>query len=436
MAFNSPSSPQHLHSVQRLSELVKLIRDDKSRNSKQLPGLADLLNEYASNDIKTPPKEDLIRRMIRVFKDSTTEASYTRVLERYSTEEQQLIKRFVVDEEPADLVGKDFHIGLSPGARSELENLDSQPDDFIGEKEPSTQYHSAAGEFVHHLVGDVKSAVNAVHSLVHPHPDFAIYDDPGNKHRVPAYFDKKFQNWGRTVENVPKITCVPTTSYGVQQVVKYAKARDMNVRASGYRHSWSPIFAKKGQILISTLDLYKATVLPNIESLPGSEIFGCPTELNAITFQGIPEAGKNRLVRVGTAVTNQQLRRWCNTQKGKLASTLPLNVIMVEITLGGSNAPICHGAGRSHPSLSDLVHTIEYVDANGNIQKLSKDTDPDGMKAASGCFGLLGVITHITLELIPMTYAVMRPQKLHITEAIPLPPGKDHCSPFTTHRLS
>lgn len=237
MVFHSPSSPQHLHSVQRLSELVKVIRDDKSRNSKQLPGLADLLNEYASNDIQTPPKEDLIRRMIRVFKDSTTEASYTRVLKRYSTEEQQLIKRFVVDEEPAENVGKDFHIGLSPGARSELENLDSQPDDFIGEKDQSSQYHSPAGEFIHHLFGDVKSAANAVHSLVHPHPDFTVYDDPGNKHRVPVYFDKRFQNWGRTVENVPKITCVPTTSYGVQQIVKYAKARDMNVRTSGYRHS-------------------------------------------------------------------------------------------------------------------------------------------------------------------------------------------------------
>jgi hypothetical protein len=431
MAFQSPLNPQHLHSEQRLSELVKVIRGDQSRNSEQLPGLANLLNEYASNDIKTPPKEDLIRRMIRVFKDSTTEASYSRVLKRYSTEEKQLIDRFVIDQEPASKVGEDFHIGLSPGARQELENLDSQPDGFIGEKQLSAKHHSAAGELVHHIVDEVKSAANAVHSFIHHHPDFAVYDDPGKKQRVPAYFDKKFQNWGRTVENVPKITCVPNTSYGVQQVVNYARAFDMNVRASGYRHSWSPIFGKKGQILISTLDLHQATLLPNVESLPGSEIGECPTELNAITFQGTPEPGKNRLVRVGTAVTNQQLRRWCNTQKGNLASTLPLNVIMVEITLGGSNAPICHGAGRTHPSLSDLVHAIEYVDANGNIQKLSKDIDPDGMKAASGCFGLLGIITHITFELIPMTYAVMRPQKLHITEAIPLPPGKHHSSPFS-----
>lgn len=419
----TPPNPRLVDSRQRLSELARVIGDDESRNSEQLPGLAKLLNEYANDDIKTPPKEDLIRRLIRVFKDSTTEGSYSQVLEKYSNEEQQLINRFVVDEESASHVGKDFHIGLSLGARKELENLDSQPDGFISEGELSAKHHSLAGELVHHIVDDVKSAANAVHSWVHPHTSFPVYDDPGSKHKVTAYFDKEFQNWGCTVKNVPKITCVPTTSYGIQQVVRYAKTFDMNVRASGYRHSWSPIYGKNGQILISTLDLHKATVLPNIESLPDSEIGDCPTELNAITFQDTPKAGKNRLVRVGTAVTNQQLRRWCNSQEGNLASTLPLNAIIVEITLGGSNAPICHGAGRSHTTLSDLVHTIEYVDVNGTIQKLSKDTDPDLMKAASGSFGLLGIITHITLEMVPMTYAIMRPQKLHITEAIPLPPG-------------
>ncbi|KAI3394705.1 hypothetical protein diail_2290 [Diaporthe ilicicola] len=420
MAFQTPSNPQYSGSSQRLSELVKVIRDDEHRNSKQLPGLAKLLNEYASDSINTPPKEDLIRRLIRVFKNSSTENSYSRVLKNHSPEERQLINRFVVDQESAFEVGKDFHIGPSPGARNELENLNSRPDDFIGEGELAFKHHSFAGELVHHIVDEVRSAADAVQSWVHPHTNFTVYDDPGKKHKVPAYFDKTFTNWGKTVSNFPKITCVPKTSYGIQQVVRYAKAFDMNVRASGYRHSWSPIFGKNGQILISTLDLHEASALPNFVSWPGSE--ECPTELNSITFQGTPEPEKNRLVRVGTAVTNQQLRRWCNTQKGNLASTLPLNVIMVEITLGGSNAPICHGAGRSHSTLSDLVHAIEYVDANGNIQKLSKETEPDLMKAASGCFGLLGIITHITLEMMPMTYAVMRPQKLHITEAIPLPP--------------
>jgi hypothetical protein len=53
---------------------------------------------------------------------------------------------------------------------------------------------------------------------------------------------------------------------------------------------------------------------------------------------------------------------------------------MVEITLGGSNATICHGAGRQNMTLSDLVRKIEYVDANGNLQTIE---NPEHLRAAS-----------------------------------------------------
>ena len=85
-------------------------------------------------------------------------------------------------------------------------------------------------------------------------------------------------------------------------------------------------------------------------------------------------------------------------------------------TYGGSNAPICHGAGARHQTISDYVRRIEYVDANGTLQSVS---DPTHLKAAAGCFGLLGVVTHITFELDEMTYAVLKPLKSDVAEAIP-----------------
>lgn len=430
MAFQYPLKPQHLDSLQRLSELVRIIRDDASLNTARLPGLADLLSEHASHGIWTSSKEDLMRRMIRVFKDSTTEASYSQVLSGYSGAEQRLLNRFVIEGEPASKVGQDYHVGLSSGARQEFEGLKFQPDEFIHAKQLTPEHHSPGRRYEKQVADADEPAADGLHSWVDSESDFAIYDDSENKRKVPVYFNETPDDWCRTTEHIPQITCVPTTSYGVQQIVKRAKAFGMNVRASGYRHSWSAMFGNQAQILICTSDDQKAPVLPSARYLVVPEEGGRPTELNAITFQGRPKAGWSRLVRMGTAVTNEQLRRWCNGQKGSLASTMPLNVSMADITLGTSNATICHGAGRVHPSLSDLVHAIEYVDANGSIQELSKETDPEGMKAASGCFGLLGIITHITFELEPMAYAVLRPQKLHITEAIPLPPGRNHTFPF------
>ena len=72
--------------------------------------------------------------------------------------------------------------------------------------------------------------------------------------------------------------------------------------------------------------------------------------------------------------------------------------------------------------MSDLVHQIEYVDANGEA-RIINPTDEEFLTAASGSFGLLGVVTHLTLKLEPMSYAVMKPRKVHVYQAIPPPPG-------------
>lgn len=89
---------------------------------------------------------------------------------------------------------------------------------------------------------------------------------------------------------------------------------------------------------------------------------------------------------------------------------------MVEITLGGSNAPICHGAGRRNRTLSDLVRKIEYVDCHADLKVVD---NVEHLRAASGCFGLMGVVTHITLEFPPMTYAMLAPLKMPVIQAVP-----------------
>ncbi|KAF5862162.1 hypothetical protein ETB97_012059 [Aspergillus alliaceus] len=167
--------------------------------------------------------------------------------------------------------------------------------------------------------------------------------------------------------------------------------------------------------------LRRATIIPNVEALTPvcPALFqGKSTKLNSITEIGpLKEDPTKSLVRVGCATTNEQFRSWCIASK---RLTLPLNVIMVEITFGGSNAPICHGAGIKHQTLSDLVYAIEYVDANAKVQKITR-SDGDFLSAASGCFGLIGVVTHITLIVDQMTYAIMRPKKLPVIDAIPPP---------------
>jgi hypothetical protein len=227
-----------------------------------------------------------------------------------------------------------------------------------------------------------------------------------------------FRNWGRTVRNRPAVTFLPRTKHGVQEIVRWARAGNKTVRAAGYRHSWSDVFSADGEVLISMLPL------DVVEHLPASEPPIDPRDaLQGIRLVGTVHEGgvMKALCRIGAATTNEQFRRWCLDEHGGASAwTIPLNVIMVEITFGGSNAPICHGAGLRHRTLSDLVAEVEFVNARGQLQTVS---DPALLKAAAGCFGLLGVVISLTLKLDEMSYATLQPKSPPVALAVPPPAG-------------
>ena len=228
----------------------------------------------------------------------------------------------------------------------------------------------------------------------------------------------EFQNWGRTVSNDPSVTFVPRTKHGVQEIVKWARERGKRVRAAGYRHSWADVFSSDGEVLISILPVEQ------VETLPASHPPMDPdNELQGIELLGtIEENGVTKgLCRIGPGTTSEQFRLWCLDEAGgRWEWTVPVNVIMVEITWGGSTSQICHGAGSRHQTLSDLVAEVEFVNARGELQTVS---DPKLIKTAAGAFGLLGIITSLTLKLDPMTYATFQPRTPRVGIAIPPPEG-------------
>ena len=95
-----------------------------------------------------------------------------------------------------------------------------------------------------------------------------------------------------------------------------------------------------------------------------------------------------------------------------------------QVTFGGTNAPICHGAGLQTSTLSDIVAEVTYVDAHGDVQTVN---DPAELRAASGAFGLLGVVVSVTLQLDTMGVVDMMPVKLPV--ALAIPPPKDYPIP-------
>ncbi|CAH0024815.1 unnamed protein product [Clonostachys rhizophaga] len=421
MATPPPPSKAWDHQVDdRVNHIVEKLDQNPDFSEKKAPGLKELLSDFASPDVLVSGIE-FHRRLLQVFKDSETDDTYSKTLSQYTPEEQE---KFAEGADPKDL-GQNFTLGPSLGCREELSKL-QQADSIVqitprSGVEDITPTHASATAS-NRTLSSRRFRVASTKQVADDWFDKAVknlaefLDDGKPDQLIKVYKNAVFQNWGLNITNTPMLTCVPSSTEDIQSIVQFAKLRNMSVRCSGYRHSWSPIFGKNGQILISMLDIATVTTLPNIAALPLPE--PPPNKLQEISFvPGKPRIPGNKLVRVGCATTNERLRRWC-IEQGTV--TLPLNVIMVEITLGGSNAPICHGAGRQNMTLSDLVRKIEYVDANGVPRSVEK---PEHLRAATGCFGLMGVVTYITMEFAPMSYAELAPKKMPVIQAVPPPPG-------------
>ncbi|KAL1304742.1 hypothetical protein AAFC00_003685 [Neodothiora populina] len=283
-----------------------------------------------------------------------------------------------------------------------------------------------ASSFAGHHVFDHHKLAHMGHKGVHSHESAAhklvdkakakltnspiVYEDEQESMIMEVYADVPFTNWALNIRMRPIYTFVPTTVLGLQNLVRAYKGQ--RIRCSGYRHSRAPVFTDDGDILVSLLPLRQVTSLPDPSALIPDAHKPSPSELR--TVQLLP-SGKDidRLhVRVGSAVTVEELRQCAVKDEW----ALPTDISMGEITIGGLNGSISHGSGYSHKTINDEVIDIEYVDVNGVLQVVTDDLE---LCAAAGCFGLLGIVTHITYEVRRTTYAVMKPRKMPTMLAIP-----------------
>jgi len=233
--------------------------------------------------------------------------------------------------------------------------------------------------------------------------------------------DHVITNWAKIVKPQRCTTFVPITKSGICNIVKWARRHNKKVRAGGFRHTFSKFYPDSDNyVFISMISLRDAELLPARQNIP----LNYSSDLTGIEVIKVLDNGK-ALVKVGAATTNEQFREWAvnSVKYGAHAWTLPLNVILTEITLGGSNATMSHGGGLYHKTLSDLVREIEFVNVNGEIQVVN---DPDQLKAVAGSLGLFGITTSLVLELDVMTYANFKPYSSKLALTIP---------PLNHHRL-
>ena len=71
------------------------------------------------------------------------------------------------------------------------------------------------------------------------------------------------------------------------------------------------------------------------------------------------------------------------------------------ISVGGTIATATHGSGTGNGNLSTSVRALELVTADGDVVHLSRDKDGETFKTAVVHLGGLGIVTAVTLDLVP-----------------------------------
>jgi xylitol oxidase len=175
---------------------------------------------------------------------------------------------------------------------------------------------------------------------------------------------EKLRNWAGNYEYQAERVHRPTSVEQVQELVKGAR----KVRALGSRHSFNDIADSPGDLI-------------SLENL---------NEIGVIDRE-------RRTVTVGAGVSYGHLCRHLHEN----GFALPNLASLPHISVAGACATATHGSGDENGVLATSVSAIEVVTADGEIHAFSRERDGDTFKGAVVGLGGLGVVTRLTLDLLP-----------------------------------
>lgn len=176
--------------------------------------------------------------------------------------------------------------------------------------------------------------------------------------------EHKIKNWAGNLTYSTSNVVRPTTVEEVKEIIKNSS----KLRVLGTRHCFNRI-ADSDEKLLSTENL--------------KQIISLDENKKSIT--------------VGAGIRYGELCTYIN-EKGYAIHNL---ASLPHISIAGACATATHGSGVKNGNLSTALSALELVKANGEVISLSCEKDPEVFHAAVVNLGSLGVVTKVTLDLVP-----------------------------------
>ena len=213
--------------------------------------------------------------------------------------------------------------------------------------------------------------------------------------KVSAAYESLTKNWGESVTLRPPGVrfAAPADLLELQEVVRSASS----MRVVGSAHSFN-------DICVGDADGEAPTLL-------GTQLLGTVHDVEF--HEGEDEAAMPRMtVRAGGGVTYGEIMRYLAPRQLALKNVPSLP----QVTVAGSIATATHGSGLRLPNLAGDVAALQFVRADGETLRAVRDDYCDaGLYAADGdatagdvpfdaaaiSLGCLGVVSSVTLEVVP-----------------------------------
>ncbi len=192
-------------------------------------------------------------------------------------------------------------------------------------------------------------------------------------------------NWALNQSWQPGRVARPTTPDEVAALLREATESGQTAKAAGSRYSLTGSAATDGvQILLELLS-------------------------------GVVDVDlSKRLVRARGGTKVYQLNRALHAHGMALANLGDMD----QQTLAGATATGTHGSGARYGGMATFVRSLEIALPDGSLVECSRDVEPDLFDAARTSLGALGVVTGLTLEVLPSYRIHVVEEPMDFDEAI------------------